>query len=131
GYWATRVATDMMGLLPVIGEPLQRMVVGGSEYGHHTLTRFFAFHAGVLPTLLTIFLILHVLMFRRHGLTVREPNRAPDTTFWPEQFLRDAVACLGVAIVVMVLVLWNSPRLEPGVPVASQLGAELGAPANP
>ena len=45
--------------------------------------------------------------------------------------MRDAVACLAVAIVVLVLVVWNYPRLEAGVPVASQLGAELGAPANP
>src|SRR4029079_18574895 len=131
GYWATRVATKMMGLVPVFGESLQRIIVGGNEYGHFTLTRFFALHAGVLPALLMIFLTLHVLMFRRHGLTVREPNRAPDTTFWPEQVLRDAVACLGVAIVVLVLVLWSYPRLEASVPAASQLGAELGAPANP
>jgi hypothetical protein len=89
GYWATKVATNMMSLVPVIGTPLQRMVVGGAEYGHHTLTRFFALHAGVLPAVLMIFLGLHVLLFRRHGLTVRDPNRAPDTTFWPEQLLRD------------------------------------------
>lgn len=131
GYWATRVATKMMGLVPIIGEPLQRMVVGGAEYGHHTLTRFFALHAGVLPALLTVFLILHVLLFRRHGLTVREPNRAPDSTFWPEQLMRDAVACMAVMIVVLALVVWNYPRLEAGTPAASQLGAELGAPANP
>src|SRR6185295_7340820 len=49
GYWATRVATKMMGLVPVFGQSLQRIIVGGSEYGHHTLTRFFALHAGVLP----------------------------------------------------------------------------------
>ncbi len=104
GYWATRVATKMMGLVPVFGQSLQRIIVGGSEYGHHTLTRFFALHAGVLPALLTIFLTLHVLMFRRHGLTVREPKRPPDSSFWPEQVLRDAVACLAVAIVVLVLV---------------------------
>ena len=131
GYWATRVATKMMGLVPIFGESLQRIIVGGTEYGHHTLTRFFALHAGVLPALLTIFLVLHVLMFRRHGLTVRDPKHAPDSYFWPEQVLRDAVACLGVAIVVLVLVLWNYPTLDPSVPAASQLGAELGAPANP
>jgi ubiquinol-cytochrome c reductase cytochrome b subunit len=131
GYWATKVATNMIALLPVVGEPMQRLVVGGSDYGHHTLTRFFALHAGVLPTLLAIFLTLHVLLFRRHGLTVRDPHRAPDTTFWPEQVLRDAVACLGVMIVVMVLVLWNYPTAEAGIPISEQLGAELGAPANP
>jgi ubiquinol-cytochrome c reductase cytochrome b subunit len=131
GYWATKVATNMIALLPIVGEPLQRLVVGGSDYGHHTLTRFFALHAGVLPTLLAGFLTLHVLLFRRHGLTVRDPNRAPDTTFWPEQLLRDAVACLGVAIVVLVLVLWHYPHAQQNVPLAQQLGAELGAPANP
>ena len=34
-------------------------------------------------------------------------------------------------IVVLVLVLRNYPTAEPGVPLAQQLGAELGAPANP
>jgi ubiquinol-cytochrome c reductase cytochrome b subunit len=131
GYWATSVATGMISLVPVVGETLQRVVVGGGDYGHHTLTRFFALHAGVLPTLLAIFLTLHVLLFRRHGLTVRDPNRAPDTTFWPEQMMRDAVACLAVAIVVMVLVLRNYPTAEAGVPLTQQLGAELGAPADP
>ena len=121
----------MMALVPVIGKPLQRIVIGGSDYGHQTLTRFFALHAGVLPTLLAFFLVVHVLLFRRHGLKVRDPNRAPDTTFWPEQFLRDAIACLAVAVVVLVLVLWNYPRLEPGMPLGNHLGAELGAPANP
>jgi ubiquinol-cytochrome c reductase cytochrome b subunit len=131
GYWATKVATNMIALLPVLGEPLQRLVVGGSAYGHHTLTRFFALHAGVLPALLMIFLTLHVLLFRRHGLTVRDPNHAPDTTFWPEQVLRDAVACVAVAIVVLVLVLRNYPTADAGAPIAPQLGAELGAPADP
>jgi ubiquinol-cytochrome c reductase cytochrome b subunit len=131
GYWATKVATNMMALVPVVGEPLQRLVVGGSEYGHHTLTRFFALHAGVLPGLLLVFLAMHLALFRHHGLRAREPLRGPDTTFWPEQVLRDAVACVAVMIVVLVLVLWNYPSAEPDVPLGSQLGAELGAPANP
>jgi len=131
GYWATKVATNMIALVPVVGEQLQHAVVGGSDYGHHTLTRFFALHAGVLPALLTIFLVLHVALFRRHGLTVRDPNRAPDITFWPEQLLRDAVACFAVMIVVLVLVLWNYPSVEAGAPLGAHLGADLGAPANP
>jgi ubiquinol-cytochrome c reductase cytochrome b subunit len=131
GYWATKVATNMLALVPVVGEPLQRLVVGGDEYGHHTLTRFFAMHAGVLPALLVVFLAMHIALFRRHGLKAREPYRRPDATFWPDQLLRDGVACLAVMIVILVLVLWNYPNAEPGAPLASQLGAELGAPANP
>ena len=131
GYWATKVATNMLALAPVVGELLQRLVVGGSEYGHHTLTRFFALHAGVLPGLLVVFLVLHLALFRRHGLKAREPYRRPDCTFWPDQILRDAVACLAVMFVVLVLVLQNYPNVEPGAPLGSQLGAELSAPANP
>ena len=52
GYWATAVATNLMAEVPLFGPALQKIVVGGSEYGHHTLTRFFALHAGVLPCLL-------------------------------------------------------------------------------
>lgn len=131
GYWATRVATNMIALVPIVGESLQKLVLGGENYGHHTLTRFFALHAGVLPSLLAVFMGLHLALFRRHGLTAREPKRAPDTTFWPEQVFRDAVACLAVAMVVLVLVLRNYPAADPHLPLASQLGAELGAPANP
>ncbi|MCL6505248.1 MAG: cytochrome b N-terminal domain-containing protein, partial [Pirellulales bacterium] len=104
GYWATRVATNLMGMVPMIGTDLQKLVVGGTEYGHHTLTRFFAMHAGVLPALLVVLLAAHVALFRRHGLHVRQPLRRPDTTFWPDQVLKDAVACLGVLAVVLLCV---------------------------
>jgi ubiquinol-cytochrome c reductase cytochrome b subunit len=31
--------------VPLVGPKLQQLVVGGTDYGHHTLTRFFALHA--------------------------------------------------------------------------------------
>ena len=117
GYYATQVSTEIMGAAPVVGPLLQQLVQGGAKYGHHTLTRFFAMHAGFLPAALTLFLVLHVYMFRRHGLTVRSPQRRPETTFWPDQVLRDAVACLGVLAVVLLCVIFK--------------GADLSAPADP
>jgi len=36
GYWATKVATNIMAITPVIGPQLQHLVLGGSEYGHRT-----------------------------------------------------------------------------------------------
>jgi ubiquinol-cytochrome c reductase cytochrome b subunit len=131
GYWATKVATSMISLVPGIGPTLERLVVGGSEYGHHTLTRFFALHAGVLPGLLLLFLAMHLALFRRHGLKAREPFRQPDCTFWPDQILRDAAMCLAVLCVVLVLVLHNYVGVEAGQPLSQQLGAPLGAPADP
>ena len=127
GYWATKVATSIASVTPVVGPALQRVLVGGAEYGHLTLTRFFALHAGVLPGALMALIAGHVFLFRRHGITTRggsdgaarEPApKRRDGMFWPDQALRDAVACLAVMAAVLFLVIRAG-------------GAPLGAPADP
>ena len=118
GFWATTVATNIAAITPLIGQDLQKIIVGGNVYGHHTLTRFFALHAGIIPGLIIAFIVAHVYLFRKHGLTPKEPRRRPDAAFWPDQVLRDAVACLAVLAVILVLIF----RYH---------GAELGAPADP
>lgn len=123
GYWATKVATNIAGITPGVGDEVRTLAVGGIDYGHATLSRFFALHAGLLPALLIGFLALHIYVFRRHGLTVPDPIHKPDTTFWPDQVLKDAVACLAVLAAVLFLVLWHG--------AGPQGGAELGAPADP
>lgn len=52
GYYATQVSTKIMGAAPVVGAQMQEIVQGGPQYNHHTLTRFFAMHAGILPSTL-------------------------------------------------------------------------------
>lgn len=116
GYWATRVATNLMGIVPIVGAQLQTLAVGGSDYNHHTVTRFFALHAGVLPILLVGLLVVHVAAFRRHGICAPLVKSKPDQAFWPDQVLKDAVACLAVLAVVLLLTIY--------------LGAELTAPAD-
>ncbi len=118
GFWATRVATNIAAITPFVGPELQKLIVGGTEYGHHTLTRFFALHAGVIPGAIIAFIVGHIYLFRKHGLTPKEPRRRPDAAFWPDQVLRDAVACLAILAVILFFVF----RYH---------GAELGAPADP
>jgi len=136
GYWSTGVATSLMSLVPGVGEEVQKLVVGGSEYGHHTLTRFFALHAGVLPGLLVLFLVMHIAIFRKHGIHPKKLDPKKDCYFWPEQVLRDAVACLAVLCVVLFCVALpiftgdvslEEAQADPG----AHLGAHLTAPADP
>jgi ubiquinol-cytochrome c reductase cytochrome b subunit len=133
GYWATSVATNLATLVPVFGKEIQQIAIGGSEYGHHTLTRFFALHAGVLPALLVAFLALHIAVFRKHGITAHvEPGR-PDEKFWPKQVLFDAIGCLVLLLLVLGFVVhWDFAGLfgSSGLPVEHR-GAELGAPSDP
>ncbi|MFN5583634.1 cytochrome b N-terminal domain-containing protein [Gemmatimonas sp.] len=118
GYWSTAVSTNLVGMSPGIGPALQTILVGGASYGHHTLTRFFALHAGLVPLLIGLMIVGHVYLFRRHGLTPKQPIRKPDEGFWPEQVLRDAVACLAVFAAVLFF-------------AVREHGAPLGAPADP
>ncbi|MEX2113377.1 MAG: cytochrome b N-terminal domain-containing protein [Pirellulales bacterium] len=134
GYWATRVATNLLSVVPLVGPQLQQLVVGGPDYGHHTLTRFFALHAGVLPGLLVVFLAMHIAIFRRHGLCAKLPLKGPEASFWPDQLLKDAVASLAVLVVVLILVVHPVRTFfsaDSGPVELSALGAELGAPADP
>ena len=93
--------------------------MGGTEYGHLTLTRFFVLHAGVLPAAVVLLIVGHIYLFRRHGVTVpKSAKPKADGYFWPEQVLKDSVASLIVMATVLGLVLWSG-------------GAHLGAPADP
>jgi ubiquinol-cytochrome c reductase cytochrome b subunit len=126
GYWASKVATNIMAIVPLIGPALQKLVIGGPDYGHHTLSRFFALHAGILPACVMALLFWHIFLFRRHGITAKDPKRKPAEYFWPDQVLKDGVACLAVLAAVLFLVL--RPWL---FNTGEDLGAELGAPADP
>ena len=118
GYWATKVATNLLAMVPFIGSDLQKLVVGGAEYGHHTLTRFFALHAGVLPGLMIAFIVGHVYLFRKHGVKAKKPHRSKDASFWPDQVFKDAVACLAVLLTVVFLTIWfhGAPLADPADP---------------
>jgi ubiquinol-cytochrome c reductase cytochrome b subunit len=122
GYWATQVATGIMGSVPG-GEPLQQVIQGGPEYGNLTITRFFALHVFVLPLALGGLLAAHIALFRRHGVT--PPAKLSDAAlkrktqpFWPNQLFLDVLAMTvcGAALI--------------GLTYQTH-GADLFAPADP
>ncbi|SFJ21231.1 cytochrome b N-terminal domain-containing protein [Planctomicrobium piriforme] len=118
GYSATQVATGIMGSAPIAGPYVQQLVQGGTQHGHQILTRFFAMHAGILPACLIAVLSLHIYVFRRHGIHAVKTEGRPDGMYWPDQCLRDGVACLAVLAAVLTITFMHH-------------GAELSAPADP
>lgn len=119
GYWATKVATNIAGTLPGIGAWMQRMLVGGSEYGHHTVTRFYALHVFVLPALTVGLLAAHIALFRKHGVTpAAKADKEKSDRFFPKQLGMD----LAVGLVVLGAMFWLT---------MSSHGAHLDAPADP
>ena len=129
GYWATQVTTKIISIVPLLGPTLEQLLVGGITYGHHTLTRFFALHAGFLPALMILLIIGHVTLFRRHGVTHHPSNSERESRFWPDQALRDGAVSLVVLLVLVGLTLWAGT--EKGFVLGSEAGAALQAPADP
>jgi ubiquinol-cytochrome c reductase cytochrome b subunit len=122
GYWATKVATNIMGGTPLIGPYLRSVLVGGAEYGNQTLTRFFALHVGFFPLALFALLGAHVALFRKHGVTHPVETRGRMGRFWPHQVFLDVV----VSVIVVGILCGFSVQeyLQHG-------GPNLDAPADP
>ncbi len=118
GYWAARVPLNLLAIVPVVGPALQTFLLGGPEVGHHTLTRFLALHAGLLPLSLGVVLFWAVRLLRRSAPW--EPASGSASPWWPEQAWRDAVVCLGVLAVGLGLACSGHEGR----------GAPLGAPAD-
>ncbi len=67
-YWATNVGVLMPKGVPFIGDHIVSFLMGGSNIGALTLSRFFALHIAVLPLITAVFLLAHFLMIRRTGV---------------------------------------------------------------
>jgi quinol-cytochrome oxidoreductase complex cytochrome b subunit/mono/diheme cytochrome c family protein len=126
GYYATQVATNIAGNLPILGSFLQKVIVGGPEYGHATLSRFYAMHVGILPPLMIILIVLHIVVFRRHGVTT-PANARGEGWFWPDQAFKDMVVSMLIfgAMIGMVVFGQHGTAIEkPAAQTASAVTTE-------
>jgi quinol-cytochrome oxidoreductase complex cytochrome b subunit/mono/diheme cytochrome c family protein len=95
-YWATKVGLGIASTTPLIGDALRSLLQGGPEMGNLTLTRFFTIHAFVLPGLIIALIVVHLYLFRLHGITPSwwqstEQLEAREEPFWPRQVWKDGV----------------------------------------
>jgi quinol-cytochrome oxidoreductase complex cytochrome b subunit len=111
-YWATTVGTNLLGYVPVAGPQILWLLRGGPDVNPNTLSRFYNFHIGVLPTLMVLAIVAHLVLVRLHGVARLERDpRAETYDFFPEHVLREAA----IALVLLVgLVVYASAR-PPGM----------------
>jgi ubiquinol-cytochrome c reductase cytochrome b subunit len=128
--WSLVVAGEQAGRVPVIGEFLAHLTLGGRTLGADTLSRFFAIHVFIIPGLIAAIVGLHLYLVLRNGIS--EPPRAErpvDPTsyrswyqkmleqrgvpFWPDAAWRDALfGSLVIAGVVVLAVVFGPPALD-------------------
>jgi ubiquinol-cytochrome c reductase cytochrome b subunit len=112
-YWATKVGLGIASTTPGIGDGLRTLLQGGPQMGNLTLTRFFSIHTFVLPGLLILLVVIHLYLFRLHGVTPppwesAEQVKAKEEPFWPKQLLKDGL-CWLVFLVLLGLWCYNRP----------------------
>ncbi len=108
-FFATKVGTEIVGVVPVIGKPLMILFRGGPEVSGATLSRFFGFHVAVLPGIFTVLLTVHLLLVQRQGMSspsgekeAAGRGRAP-LPFFPNFLLRDLLLWLIVLNLLAIL----------------------------
>jgi quinol-cytochrome oxidoreductase complex cytochrome b subunit len=78
-FWAITVGTNIAGYVPMIGNSVQRMLLGGAEVGGATLLRFYVLHIYALPVLLAVLLPVHIWRVRKDGFAVAERETVEPT----------------------------------------------------
>ncbi|MBN2371439.1 MAG: cytochrome bc complex cytochrome b subunit [Vicinamibacteria bacterium] len=110
-FFATKVGTGIVETTPLVGHFLKIFLRGGEEVGGSSLTRFFAIHVAVLPSLMLALLAAHLFLVQVHGMSLPPSLETRPTVktraFFPEFVLREAaVACLLIAVVVSLAALF-------------------------
>jgi quinol-cytochrome oxidoreductase complex cytochrome b subunit len=106
--FATKVGTDIMGALPVVGPFMLRLMRGGDQITGGTLTRFYGIHIAILPAAATALLGLHLYMVQYHGMSVPPGVEAQGggkrtMRFVPDFLLRDVVGWLAALALLALL----------------------------
>lgn len=108
-FFATKVGTDIAGVIPVIGKPIMIFLRGGEDVTGATLSRFFGFHVAVFPGIFTVLLGIHLLLVQRQGMSEplgkeNQPLTEMKTMpFFPNFLLRDLLLWLIVLNLLAIL----------------------------
>jgi len=77
-FWAITVGTSIASYAPIIGPKLKFLMLGGNVVGQEALTRFYALHVIVLPTVALFMVSVHLFRVRKDGGLSR-PDEGGDT----------------------------------------------------
>ena len=104
-YWGATVGSNIADSVPLVGNLMKQMLLGGETYNEHTLSRFFILHGAAMPVLIIAVFALHVAMIRLQGVTeFRDPadekaGKPKTFNFFPDHLLTEIL----IGTVLMIL----------------------------
>ncbi|MBP8001702.1 MAG: cytochrome bc complex cytochrome b subunit [Chloroflexi bacterium] len=123
-YWAVTVGTSLLDYLPWIGEPLTRLLLGGSEVGAATLINFYGLHIALIPLAIAGLVSFHIWRVRKDTITVPkavgEKASAEKVTTIPHLVSIELVfALVWIALLLVWSAFVNAPLEEAANPAHS------------
>ncbi len=96
-FWGATVITGFFTAFPIIGEPIQQLLLGGFSVDNPTLNRFFSLHY-LLPFMIAGVVILHVWALHVTGQTnptgIEVKSKTDTVPFTPYATIKDAFALM-------------------------------------
>jgi cytochrome b6 len=66
-FWAITVGSNLMSSVPVLGQKLRFLMLGGNTVNANALLRFYVLHCVILPLAAAVFLAIHFWRIRKDG----------------------------------------------------------------
>jgi ubiquinol-cytochrome c reductase cytochrome b subunit len=131
-YWGVGIGAAVFGRIPLIGDQLVNLLLGGPIIGSDTLSRFFALHVFVLPGGVLALVALHLRLVLSKGINempkpgvlveretydsdYKETIKKEGVPFVPGVFNKDIVANGVLIVVIFALAAFVGPK-GPGIP---------------
>jgi quinol-cytochrome oxidoreductase complex cytochrome b subunit len=110
-YWGATVGANISASVPVVGDLMRNMMLGGEAYNAKTLSRFFILHAAVLPTAMILLIVIHISLIRLQGVTEfqfetkegEEEEEVKHFSFFPDHMFTELIIGLLLMVVLTTL----------------------------
>jgi ubiquinol-cytochrome c reductase cytochrome b subunit len=114
-FFASQVAINITGTVPVVGQWIQNFLQDGASMGTMTINRFFGLHVWLTPAIIVLLVVAHLTIFRWNGSAGPPLDEAPKHKpgrFWPNQMFMDTVASFVVFAIIVVLAIVSPAPLD-------------------
>jgi len=113
-FWGATVITNILGALPLIGDPILKLLWGGFALDNPTLNRFFSLHY-LLPFMIFGVVVLHVWALHVPGnnnpLGVDVKSKKDTVPFHPYYTVKDGFAIILFLILFAAFLFYNPNAL--------------------
>ncbi len=117
-YWAVTVASSLLSYIPLVGEGLSQLLLGGPEVSGATLTNFYGLHVAIIPMLIFFIASFHIWRVRKDTLTTPrslqepKPDRIEKVATLPHLVSIEFVFALVMLAAVFLWASWVNAPLE-------------------